>query len=191
MKKTFVALMLLSCAVLLCGCPGLAPGSRLYRPLPKWEAGFFAEAHRNVFPNDVRQHPDSFTNTLVAWTGVITNIEYLTNTPPRVRFTAIHHYFDWIEDISIQRARFFLSPRGEGSFAVQWVVQTPEEQKFVDQFTLGDMLVAYGYPTVIRTNYIGLNPTENLRAFKPQWYRTDILDYGRPGEPTKILKTAW
>jgi hypothetical protein len=73
---------------------------------------------------------------------------------------------------------------------VQWIAETPDQQKFVDQFAVGDMLIAYGYPSIVRSNYVGLNPAQNLRAIKPQWYRTDILDYGRPGEPSKILKTA-
>jgi hypothetical protein len=185
-------LLLAGVSILTTGCPGIAPGSHAYRPLPQWEAKFSAQANRNVFPNDVRQQPDSFTNTLVAWTGIITNIEYFTNLSPRMaRFTAVHHYFDWVEDISIQRERFFMSPRGEGCFAVEWIAESPDDQKFVNQFAIGDMLVAYGYPTVIRTNFIGLNPTMNLRAFKTQWFRTDILDYGRPGEPSRILKVAY
>jgi hypothetical protein len=169
----------------------LVPGSRAYQPLPQWEAKFYAQARRDIFPNDVRQKPDEFATTLVAWTGVITKIEFSSNSSPRsVRFTAEHHYFDWIEDFSIQRARFFLSPRGEGAFAVQWIAETPDDQKFVDQFAVGDMLVAYGYPSVIRDTYIGLHPAQNLRAIKPQWFRTDILDYGRPSEPSRIMKIA-
>jgi hypothetical protein len=187
-RTILFTILLAGVATLTCGCPGLVPGSRAYQPLPQWEAKFSAQARRDVFPGDVRQKPDSFTNTLVAWTGIITNIEYFTNLSPRiVRFTAVHHYFDWVEDFGIQRERFFLSPRGEGAFAVRWDAQSPADQKFVDQFNLGDMLIAYGYPTVIRTNYIGLNPTLNLRVIKPQWFRTDTLDYGRPGEPAKAL----
>jgi len=107
-RTSLLALLLAGLAVLTSGCPGLAPGSRAYRPLPQWEAKFFAQARRDVFPNDVRQHPDGFTNTLVVWTGVITNIEFFSDGSSRVaRFTADHHYFDWIEDISIQRERFF------------------------------------------------------------------------------------
>lgn len=186
--------MLLLCgvAVFTSGCPGLAPGSRAYRPLPQWESKFYAKARHDVFPNDVRQKPDSFTNVLVVWTGVITNIEFFNDSSSRVvRFTADHHYFDWVEDISIQRERFFLSPRGEGRFAAAWQAETPEDRKFVEQLAVGDMLIAYGYPSLIRSNVVGLYPTENIRSIKPQWYRTDILDYGRPGEPSKILKTAW
>src|SRR5258708_1213545 len=101
-----LAVLLCGVAIFTSGCPGLAPGSRAYHPLPQWEARFSAQARRDEFSNDVRQHPDWFTNTLVAWKGVITNIQYFSDISSRVvRFTAVHHYFDWIEDISIQRAR--------------------------------------------------------------------------------------
>jgi hypothetical protein len=78
-----------------------------------------------------------------------------------------------------------------GSLAFRWIAETPDDQKFVGQFAVGDMLIAYGYPSVIQNNYVGLNPSLNLRAIKAQWYRTDILDYGRPGGASKVLRTAW
>jgi hypothetical protein len=37
------------------------------------------------------------------------------------------------------------------------------------------MLVAYGYPHA-HGDRVGLDPTENLRAIKPPWFRTDVLD---------------
>src|SRR5947207_9353652 len=100
-RTILFTLLLVAVAVLTNGCPGLAPGSRAYRPLPQWEAKFYSQARRDVFPNDVRQKPAGFTNTLVVWTGVISNIEFFSDGSSRVvRFTADHHYFDWIEDIS-------------------------------------------------------------------------------------------
>ena len=186
-----LALLLAAVTTLTVGCLAVLQGSRAYQPRPKYEAKFAAQARHDVFPNDVRQHPDSFTNALVAWTGVITKIQYFTNISPRlVRFTATHHYFDWVEDPSGQPEKFSLSPRGEGAFAVQWVAQTEYDLSFVYQFAMGDMLIAYGYPTVIQSNYIGLYPSEYLRAVKPRWYRTNALDYGRPSEPSTVLKTA-
>jgi len=182
--------LLAGIAVLMEGCPGLLPGSRAYQPLPQWEAKFFAEANRNIFPNDVRQKPDEAANTLVAWTGIITSIEFRGDESSRFALLKVeHHYFDWIEDFSVQRARYFLSPRGEGSFIVAWGVVSPGDHQFIDQFSVGDMLVAYGLPKV-HGDTIGLDPTENLRAIKPLWFRTDVLDYGRPGEPSTILKTV-
>ena len=186
-----LALPLAGICILLAGCPGLVPGSRAYQPLPQWEAKFYAQAKRNIFPNDVRRQPDDANSPLVVWTGIITNIEISSDESGRyVRFTVDHHYFDWIEDFSVQRARFFMSPRGEGAFVVTWRFESAVDQQFVGQFSVGDMLVAYGNPRV-HADRVGLSPTENLRAIKPPWFRTDVLDYGRPGEPAKILKTAW
>ena len=189
-RRGLSALPLLGICLLSAGCPGIVPGSRAYQPLPQWEAKFFAQAKRDVFPNDVRNKPDEANSPLAVWTGVITNIEFLNDDSGRfARFTVEHHYFDWIEDFSVQRARYFLSPRGEGTFLVAWRIASPVDQQFIEQFSIGDMLVAYGYPHV-HGDLVGLSPTENLRAIKPPWFRTDVLDYGRPGEPSKILKTV-
>jgi hypothetical protein len=184
----------LSCILLLTlsGCFGLVPGSRQYQPLPKWEASYYQQARRDVFPQQVLQQPALFRDSLVAWTGVITEIEYKGEGPSKaVRIIAEHHYFDWIEDSGVQRERFFLSPRGEGKFAVFWGVGDSADQKFIDQFSVGDMLVAYGSPSFIAQDFIGLSPTKNIRGFKPNWFRMDVFDYGRPGEPVKTLKVPF
>jgi hypothetical protein len=52
----------------------------------------------------------------------------------------------------------------------------------------GSLVIVYGVPE--RINEDG---TISLRAsyvlgIDKQWYRTDVLDYGRPGEPVKLLK---
>src|SRR5271165_4049030 len=162
-------LLLVGISMVMEGCPGLVPGSRAYQPLPQWEAKFFAQAKRGVFPNDVRQKPDEAVSTLVVWTGIITNIELLSDESSRfARFTVEHHYFDWIEDFSVQRARYYLSPRGEGTFFVTWGLESSVDQQFIEQFAIGDMLVAYGYPKV-HGESVGLHPTQNLRAIKPPW----------------------
>lgn len=169
---------------------GAIPGSRPYAPLPKFEAKFFVEARRDLFPDDIRKEPDRFKDVLVAWTGVITSIDYFNDGTSQVaRLTADHCYFDWIEDVSLQRQRFFPSPRGEGQFAVAWRVDTPADRQFIGQFAVGDLLIAYGNPSLIREKVVGLFPVQNLRGIKPEWFRRDVLDYGRPGEPTKRLKT--
>lgn len=175
-------------AVIAAGCPGVVPGSRPYKPLPQWEAQFHAQAKRDVFPNDVRQHPEAYQETLVAWTGIIRQIEFVgEGQERRARITAEHHYFDWIEDFGTQTERFFLSPRGEGLFGVAWGADDEESQRFLAQFAVGDLLVAYGVPSKIKGDLVILL-ARNLRAIKPMWFRTDVLDYGRPGEPAKLLR---
>ena len=183
------ALVVAACS-LVAGCYGLVPGSRSYQPLPRWEAGYFAKARRDVFPSQVRQDPAAYQDALVAWTGVIVAIDYQGEGADRsVRITADHHYFDWIEDSGIQREKYFLSPRGDGRFAAYWRVGSPQDQQFVDQFAVGDMLVAYGNPSAVKPEFVVLGPTLNMRAIKPSQFRMDVLDYGRPGEPVRTLKT--
>jgi hypothetical protein len=172
------------------GCAGVVPGSRPYTPLPKFEAKFFGQAKRDVFPDDVRKQPERFKDVLVVWTGIIRSVDYHNDGMSRVaRITAEHVYFDWIEDFGIQHERFFLSPRGEGLFAAAWRIESPSDQQFIEQCAVGDLLIAYGKPSLIKDKVVGLFPTENIRGIKPEWFRRDILDYGRPGEPVKYLKT--
>ena len=172
------------------GCGSFAPGSQPYRPLPQWEAQFFSQAHRDIFPGQVRQLPGAYRDSVVAWTGVIVSIEYQGEGASRAaRITAEHRYFDWIEDSGVQREKYFLSPRGEGRFATYWGVASPGDQKFIDQFSVGDMLVAYGHPSFVQPDFIGLSPTLNMRAIKPAFFRSDVFDYGKPGEPVIVLRT--
>ena len=183
--KTYI-LILIPFFLLLSGCPGLLPGSRLYQPLPKWERQFFEKARRDIYPNDVRESPQAYKKTLVVWPGIIKSIKTDTENGSQItRFTIEHHYFDWIENQGIQREIYFLSPRGEGSFALAWPADTQEDKLFITQFAVDDMIIAYGYPSMIKDDLIGLYPTQNIRAIKPKWYRTDVLDYGRPGEPVR------
>ncbi len=171
---------------------GIVPGSQPYTPLPKWEAGFYQQARRDVFPSQVRERPAAWADTVVAWTGVIVAIECKGDGAERaVRLMAVHRYFDWIEDDGVQREKYFLSPRGDGRFATYWGVGTPADQKFIDQFAVGDMLVAYGRPSFVQPDFIGLSPTLNMRAFRPDQFRSDVLDDGKPGEPVKALKTPF
>ena len=183
------ALLVTACGPVV-ACRGLVPGSRAYQPLPKWEAGFAQKARRDVFPSQVRQDAAAWANTLVVWTGVIAAIDYKGDGAERsARILADHHYFDWIEDSGIQREKYFLSPRGDGRFAAYWGVGDPGDQQFIDQFDVGDMLVAYGNPSAVKPEFVGLSPTLNMRAIKPSQFRTDVLDYGRPGEPARRSKT--
>jgi hypothetical protein len=182
-------LTLISFPLLLLGCPGFFPGSQLYKPLPKWERQFFEKAKRDIYPNDVRKSSKTYEKALIVWPGIIKSITIDTENSSQIaRFTIEHHYFDWIEDFGIQRERYFLSPRGEGLFAVAWRVDSKEDKLFIQQFAVDDMIIAYGYPSMIKDDLVGFYPTQNIRPIKPEWYRTDVFDYGRPGEPAKILR---
>jgi len=185
-------LFLIAVLLFLSGCPGPFPGSQPYKPLPKWERQFFQKAKRDIYPSDVRKSPETYEKTLVVWPGIIKGITIDSENGSQIaRFTIEHHYFDWIEDQGMQGEKFFLSPRGEGLFALAWRVDTEEDKLFIEQFAVDDMIIAYGYPSMIKDDLIGFYPTENIRGIKRKWYRTDVLDYGRPGEAVKTLKVPF
>ena len=191
---TILLALLLTGSALLTSCrSGLVPESYAYRPLTYEEAQPFSLARHDVFPDDVRQQPDKFTNTLVAWTGVATKIhDYSDSFSRGVAILAVHHYFNWTIDLTNQwiapirdeRWILSLSSRGEGAFGIRFPLVTPESQQCAGELAVGDMLIVYGYPEIVQSNLV-LYPSY-LQAVKPQWYSID-LNYGRQSEPRSGL----
>ena len=174
MKKHIFILIIL---VFISGC--LPPNCVPYRPLPGLEKQLYNVAKRKVTPNNVRKLPDKYIKTLVVWTGIIKNID--SNKEQGTEFfqiTVEHHYFDWIENRGAQKEMFFLSPRGEGTFIAAWSAGNAQEYEFIRHFTVGDMIIAYGRPCMTEDDILVLNPTVNIRPVKPQWFSTEIPDYG-------------
>jgi hypothetical protein len=117
-------------------------------------------------------------STLVAWVGVIESARWLDPTEPIAEFMIEHHYWDWIEDHSIQREVAFLSPRGEGRFTC---VKRSAESKAGDPLPPNQsMAIAYGYPEVVRSDSGVVELRCLVISIAPrEWYGTDIWDYGR------------
>ena len=177
---------LLPAAVLaLFGC---VPHTRMYRPSPSEEVAFKA-CRRDVFPDDVRESFDKYQTVPLAWASIIKHVDVKeTDSHVIVRMRAEHHYFDWLEDHGVQEEIYFLSPRGEGEFVAEFRIKKPVP---VDALTRsvqpGRMLIAYGTPTRLEGRLIHMK-AGFISTYGQRMFRTDILDYGRPGQPTKRLK---
>lgn len=92
-----------------------------------------------------------------------------------------HHYWDWMEDHSIQKANAFLSPRGEGEFVCH------VERLTVPSVHLeAAMAIAYVRPVEIEDQT--LHAACVVRFFPRDWYGTDVMDYGRNGEGRRCLR---
>jgi hypothetical protein len=92
-----------------------------------------------------------------------------------------HHYWDWIEDHSIQKARAFLSPRGEGEFVCH------AERRTIPTVDLRRaMAIAYVRPVGMKDGT--LHAACIVRFFPPDWYATDGMDYGRDGQGLTLLR---
>lgn len=154
------------------GCSAISPNE--YKPLPRSEARYYTESDKDVTPSQVRADPARFGGTLVGWAGVIQQITFSRDDLSEVALINVdHHFFNWKEVGSGEDAKFIISPDGGGEFSAGWRIKSDQDKAFIKQFAAGDMIVAYGYPSIIRGDVVGLLPTRNIRAVKPAWYRVD------------------
>ena len=174
-------LPLLTVAVAVAGCPGVAPYSARYAGSSDTERKLLAGADRNVYPEDVRKDPEAFRKATLAWPGIVVSSGPNPNDPVISDVVIEHHYWDWIEDHSIQKARAFMSPRGEGQFVCH------AERRAIPSIDLRRaMAVAYVRPVGIKDG--ALHAACIVRFFPPDWYATDVMDYGRDGQGLKVLR---
>lgn len=176
--------MAVSVAVLFlaAGCPPF-PHSRDYRPCSDWEQREFDRARRDVYPDDVRRNLEQHKSTVVAWPGIIVESTFDVGEDGIDEFFLLeHHYYDWIEDFSVQRETIFLSPRGEGLFKTSWALKRDADLEELREVSApGNLAIVYGIPERIEGNVIVLRSTY-IRGIDKQWYTTQALDYGRLDE---------
>jgi hypothetical protein len=159
-----------------------------YKPASDWEEKAMKEAKFNIFPRDVFSNINSHKSSNVAWAGIIKNYKIDNSTqPPQVVFTLEHHYFSWAIDGTTNK--FWLSPRGEGIFTAKWPFQKDWTEDIAHKnIKNDDLMITYGTPKAITAdNFIDLGEAFYMRLFPRDSYRTDVIDYGRPGEATKSL----
>jgi hypothetical protein len=150
------------------GCFPIAPGSRPYTPSDGGEKEIFSQVRRDVFPDDVRGAPEQYKSTIVLWSAIIRNVAVSDSS---VTITFEHHYWDFIEDYSVQKAIAFLSPRGEGRFVASFPLST--------KVSVGDMALVYGMPEDVDTNGVIVLSEKGMRTLPQPLYATDVWDYGR------------
>jgi hypothetical protein len=159
-----------------------------YTPVSEWEEEAMSKASFDIFPNDVKKDIDAHKLSKIAWAGVVKSYEVDESTSPyQVVYVLEHHYFSWAIDGTTKK--FWLSPRGEGTFLARWPFQEGWTEEVVrENVKVGDLMVTYGIPQSIMENgYIDLGDAYYMRLFPRQAYRTDVIDYGRPGEPSKSI----
>jgi hypothetical protein len=173
-RLTLPVLGLLALALL--GCPR-PPGSRPFAPQSEQGKAIAAKARRDVWPAQVRAAPEQYADTLVAWAGVVKERRVLEKERTLV-IVIDHHYWDFIEDLGPQREHMFLSPRGEGRFAIgEWVNAQTMNPGFLP---VGAMAVVYGKPVGVEEDGMVLLKYEWSVTIQPGNFATDIWDYGRP-----------
>ena len=172
----------LAAAVLLLGtgCPP-GPSSRAYNGESEVERKLLHDARRDVYPDDVREDLESYRKATLAWPGIVVSSKPDPKIPSMAMIVIEHHYWDWIEDHSIQKAKAFLSPRGEGQFVCHAELATLPKVALARA-----MAIAYARPVGIKDGQLHAACLVQFHA--PDWYATDVFDYGRNGEGLKILR---
>jgi len=192
LQKLIATPTLLICCVVLLGCPGLVPGSKMYQGLSADEEEHFKKANRELYPNDVRNNLQQYQSSKIAWPGLIVELKS-TQKEGRLETKLLveHHYYDWVLDYSIQWEKIFLSPRGEGPFATVCVSRpdASASKEFQSYVAVGNLLILYGTPEKVEEGIIFVT-CEYPRFITKGWFRTDIFDYGRSGEPVYLKNVA-
>jgi hypothetical protein len=157
----------------------------LYRPISALESDALSRSKRDVFPDDFRKSKVPMGSVEVAWAGVILGSRVTSDSDHySIELEIQHHYFGWVED----NLRFHLSPRGEGRIRTVWsLVKSLKPETVENEIKPGRMIVIYGFPESLASEALVVKATY-LRTFSPQAFRTNTMDYGRPGELVKLLK---
>ena len=174
--RAFIAVSL----VFATGCP-MGPYTVQYKGSSGVERRLLAVARRDVYPDDVRAAPEQYRDAMLAWPGIVTSAQPDASDPAMVEVVIAHHYWDWIEDHSIQKAKAFLSPRGEGEF----VCHASRDQLPAIDFKAA-MAITYVRPVGMKDGR--LHAACVLALHPPDWYLTDVFEYGRNGEGMRVLR---
>jgi len=179
-RRRSQGLIIVAVLALLTACP-VGPYSKAYQGDSEAEQQIFQQARRDVYPDDVRKAPEDYRKVTLAWPGVIVSAEVDEDRPQFWTIVVEHHYWDWIEDHSVQKARAFLSPRGEGRFVCH-----AERRAMLASDLVGAMTVSYARPLGMKDQT--LHAACIMRFFPRDWYATDVMEYGRGGQGLKVLR---
>lgn len=188
-KTTFMiryfALTLLA-ASFLASCA--SHSNALYEPASKPEECQYKLASINVYPDDVRRDIDRYTNTPIAWVGIIRSTDAVEEDfGGKIRADSVfeHHYFDWLDD-QHSGGKLVVSPRGEGFFASRWHMKKEtieatayDAEKFAHP---GKLAIVYGVPESVKDDGTIVLKYQYIRILGHHQFTTNDLNYGRLGE---------
>ncbi|MGA2748835.1 MAG: hypothetical protein ABSG59_08675 [Verrucomicrobiota bacterium] len=175
---------------IVAGCLAVSCASNSsYQPNSDPEQIEFKQARLDVYPEDVRNDPSRYTNTLVVWPGVIRSTHAQDEDyRGRIRAETVleHHYFDWKQDHGDQGVKLLLSRRGEGAFRVRWhLVKTGPDATSGDAETYAGrnkLAIVYGTPESVDADGTVVLQYRYMRAVDRAHYSVNQMDYGRLGE---------
>jgi hypothetical protein len=183
MRRFFVFLILAT--PFLFACAG-----RPYKPLNRFEKTELGRASIEVTPDMVRAHLEDYTNTIVAWAGVLKKTEaFEDGKDSQIRAISLleHRYYDWVRDRSKSKATHEISTRGQGLFRVEWysnrrILESSADD--VEWFAEPEKVaVVYGIPEKVEPDGTVVLKYRYLRIFKEKEVDARTVDFGGATDP--------
>jgi hypothetical protein len=186
MNRVFVFACLTVALCVSCSSTGA------YRPATEPEKIEYSKIRYDVYPNDVRANISRYTNTPVAWPGIIFSTgAWEEDIGGKIRADTVldHHYYDWKKS---EHPEFKLSSRGEGRFRIHWFLKkkdpdagAPEAESYAGKGQLG---IVYGVPESVEPDGTIVLRYHYIRVLREKFFSTNQMDYGRLGEldPPKL-----
>jgi hypothetical protein len=195
MIRFFALLILTSLALVSCASHP-KPVNGPYQPASRPEKIEFCNDRLDVYPDQVRNDLNAYTNLPVVWAGIILSTDaHDRDIGDQVIADTIleHHYFDWVQDVKHGKLRLALSPRGEGFFRTKWSMKKTtldatfkNGEKFAKK---GKLAIVYGVPESVAPDGTITLKYRYLRILDMDHFNTNQFDYGRMGEPFSVIKS--
>jgi hypothetical protein len=163
---------------------------RPYKPATRSEKTAFSQVRLNVYPDDVRTNLLEYTNTVVAWVGVIKSTDAFEEEGTggiHAETVFEHHYFDWLEDCTCGGISLMLSPGGEGMFRSELHLRRTLENASAGDAEAytgpGRLAVFYGVPQSVDPDGTIVLRYRYMRVLGVSEYTTNEIEYGRLALP--------
>jgi hypothetical protein len=181
--------------LILAGLPCLfgCSSTVAYHPADRPDGLEFDRDIVDVYPGDIRQNLDLYTNIGVGWAGIIQSISTEPQPDGTVRSTMTfeHRYYDWQEEKWLGGGQLSIAPRGEGLFTTEAVFRffdssvSPAAVK--DFASPGSLAIVYGVPQKVENGIVILK-YRYLRVIPPKDFTISQFDYGRFDEPIRFME---
>lgn len=169
-----------------------------YQPLAKPELKEYSRDRLNVYPNDVRDDLDAYTNTPVVWVGTIHSSDAQDeDVGGKIRVETVfdHHYFNWRQLGAGRHAQLSVSQRGEGRFRARWymVRKYPDAGAADAQLyaARGKLAIFYGVPVSVDPDGTVVLHYHYVRILDESDFTTEGKMYGRLGDPAGLTPMAF
>jgi hypothetical protein len=196
MIRNFIVTFSALTVLVSCVSRDTSVGNESYQPVTKPEKIEFARDRLDVYPDDIRKDPAFHAGAGVAWAGIIRSTDAReADEGGQIMADTVfeHHYFDWVQNRSGRGVEFFVSPRGEGLFRAKWRLDKTGRDATAESAEKyagpGKLALVYGLPEKVDADGTVVLKYRYLRILGADCFSTNKCDYGRFGEPFRMIQS--